>query len=84
MNVILPVQSEQWSHTGSVFKSDLRTFLLENDSKTWSLTLAFCSTFPLLEAMIDRGLFFRAVAELTGEESPLLMGVEGAGVVILG
>lgn len=43
-----------------------------------SLTLAFWSTFPLL-AMMDRGRFFRAVAELTGDESPLLVGAAGAG-----
>lgn len=42
------------------------------------LTLAFWSTFPLL-AMMDRGRFFRAVAELTGDVSPLLVGAAGAG-----
>lgn len=48
----------------------------------WTLTLAFCRTFPLLGAMMDRGLFFIAVAEFTGE-SPLLVvvGVFGAGLV---
>lgn len=35
-------------------------------------------TFPLLDAMMDIGLLFKAVAELTGE-SPLLMGTFGAG-----
>lgn len=41
--------------------------------------MAFCRTFPLLDAMTDGGLFFRAVAELTGE-SPLLV---QAGVLVL-
>lgn len=45
----------------------------------WTLTLVFCRTFPLPDAMMDRGLFFRAVAELTGE-SPLLVVV----VVLVG
>jgi len=40
----------------------------------WTLTLAFCRTFPLLGAMMDTGLFFIAVAQFTGE-SPLLVGV---------
>lgn len=47
-----------------------------------TLTLAFCRTFPLPDAMMERGLFFSAVAELTGE-SPLLgvlVGVFGAGL----
>lgn len=48
----------------------------------WTLTLAFCRTFPLLDALVDMGRFFSAVAELMGE-SPLLvvlMGVVGAGL----
>lgn len=67
----------------------LRTFLLkkqaaQNHSYFRFPTLAFCSTFPLLGAMIDRGLLFRDVAELTGEVSLVLMGAVGAGGVILG
>lgn len=56
----------------------------QNHGYLKSPTLAFCSTFPLLGAMMDRGLFFRVVAELTGEKSLLLMGAEGAGGVTLG
>lgn len=52
--------------------------------KSKSPTLAFCSTFPLLGAIIDKGLFFRVVAELTGDGSLLLIEVEAAGGVILG
>lgn len=63
-------------------------FLLEmtcsNHGYLKSPTLAFCNTFPLLDAMIDKGLFFKAVAELTGEDSLLLIGAEGAGGVVLG
>lgn len=43
----------------------------------WHVTLAFCRTVPFPVTMTDKGLFFRAVAELTGELSALVAGLAG-------
>lgn len=39
------------------------------------LTLAFCRTVPFPVTITDKGRFFKAVAELTGEFSALLAGL---------
>lgn len=39
------------------------------------ITLAFCRTVPFPVTMTDKGRFFKAVAELTGEFSALFAGL---------